>query len=170
VNPTGCDSHPLNRRGKAMIITAGIGLLVPVALRISGKTPALLWEGIAFAFGCVFLWLSLRYLFIRYRYEIDRVTDGRWYLFVGCLKGRRKVEQAQLPLDDLRSVRLLSEKEAAALDIPPKNTPLQRYHAQLFPERLLYLTFESEGETIVLALDADESFAGALSAYLERGE
>ena len=43
-----------------------------------------------------------------------------------------------------------------------------RYHAQLFPDRLLYLVFESEGEKVVLALDADETFAEALRTCLSQ--
>ena len=163
-----CTSKPLNRKGKALIAAAGLGLLVPICLRISGRTPALLWEGLAFAFGCVFLWLTLRYLFIRYRYEIDMTTDGRRFLFIACLKGNRSVEQARMPLEDLRFVRFLSEKEAASLDEIPGGIPLHRYHAQLFPDRLLYLVFESEGEKVVLALDADETFAEALRTCLSQ--
>ena len=169
MTPTGCTSAPLNRRGKILIAIAGLCLLVPLCLRVSGRTPALLWEGLTFAFGCVFLWLSLRYLFVRYRYEIDQTTDGRWFLFVACIKGKRSVEQARLPLEDFRYVGFFSEKEAASAAALPKSAPLHRYHAQLFPDRLLYLVFESAGETITLTLDADETFADALAAFAADG-
>lgn len=166
-----CFSPPLNRRGKAAILAAALGLLIPLGLRLSGLSPRLLWEGLAFAFGCVFLWMSLRYLFVRYRYEIAEAENGKEYLYVTSTQGRRATQLARLPLDCLCAVSFVTPaEEKAAKKNGTHAAPLHRYHAQLFPQRLLSLVFDSEGEIIRVQLDADEPFAAALKGRLPVSE
>ena len=119
-----------------------------------------------YLFGGGVIWVSVRYLFSAFIYEIG-CYDGEWLLIVAAGQGRKATTLCRMPLYQLVSLTPLVPP-AELKKSQKKAGETHRFRQNMFPLAVCQCVFDDGEKTTLLELEVDADFWQTLSFFAKQ--
>ena len=157
------------KQNKKGIITFAILLfllLISMVMFFQQWGNRLLSQTLVYVFGIAVIWVSVRYFFSVFTYELS-YCEGEWLFLVTTKQGKRVTTLCRLPMHQLKNVSPLTLPQKPKRE---KKAEMQwtfhRFRQNMFPAAVCLLTFENENETVFVEIEVNEEFRLALLPFL----
>ena len=153
-----------NQKGVTVFGVLLVGLALSMLLFFEEWGYRWLSQSFVYLFGGGVIWVSVRYFFSAFVYEIV-CYDGEWLLVISARQGKKTTTLCRMPLSQLQALTPLTHP---ANYVAPKEKPKQtfRFRQNMFPEATCWCRFDDGETTSALELEVDQAFWDILSHFL----
>ena len=151
---------------KGFVVFAVMLLCLAISLLTFSMEWGYRWlsQGFVYLFGGAVIWVSVRYFFSAFIYEIA-CLEGEWLLIVAAKQGKRYTTLCRMPLHQLVKLTPLTAPENIEKN-EKRPTFVHRFRQNMFPEAICQCLFDNGEETTMLELEVDMAFWQTLSCFV----
>ena len=157
-----------NKKGFTLFLFLLLGLAISIAFFSANLEHRLVFQLLVYLFGGGVIWVSVRYFFSAFIYEIT-CLEGEWLLLVAAKQGKRYTTLCRMPLSQMVGLTPLTSPDK--IEKPKgKVSQVHRFRQNMFPEAICLCRFDDGETTTEIELEPNEEFWQALSYFLKQNQ